>query len=780
MPDAVVSTHPSVDFRIFWGKARPSPDQVLTTHPAAWHGLDVAASFQALWHLWRHHAAAIAGAFDGRADDVLAGLSSLAALHDIGKFAPTFQAKVQDVYPLCLGVWSAPPKADHGAIGYALAEAEDQLAPIVRSMLGDHNDLRRAAILGPVFGHHGRPIEPEMVLRRHIRASEEPAAVAARDFARAAVALFGAPCLPPLLKGHDIALSWRLAGLIALADWIGSDQRYFRYEESGIEPAAYWTDYARPRARAAVAASGLAPSGVSMRLSLDIVGGSGFKPTAAQNWAQSVPLEIENGLFILEDVMGSGKTEAALILAHRLMQAGRADGLYVALPTMATANALYRRMAAIYRLLFADGTRPSLVLAHGARDLDPHFRDSIGPAAQYHEAAFYGDDPTDETGSAACTRWLSDDRRKTFLADIGVGTIDQALLAVLPVKHACIRQVGLARRVLVLDEAHAYDAYMQREIETLIMHQARLGAPVIVLSATLPRLIKERLAAAFAKGRGLVAPPLSAAAYPLVTAIGSGVEETAVAVREGLARDIAVTRCPDSEAAEQRIVEAAAQGAAVAYIRNSVDDAIASYERLLAAGLDVSLFHARFAMQDRIAIEDRVVGLFGKYGTRSQRKGAVLVATQVVEQSLDLDFDLLVTDLAPVDLMIQRSGRLWRHQREGRGSLRPELIVVSPAPAADAGKDWYAEAFPHGQWVYRNHALLWLSAREIFASDRLRVPDDLRRLVDAVYCDEMLDLVPEPLQASGMEAAGKDIGSRGHASLNLLKLEKGCSPRAWG
>jgi len=772
-----------VDFRLFWGKARPTEGGANVMHPIAWHGLDVAAVFQAICHALPAQAMALASAFDGAANESLRVLSALVALHDVGKFARTFQAKVPSVFPRCLGPWSQPQPANHQEIGYRLVESDQHLASLIQSLIGVHNDPYRDFVFVPIFGHHGRPIDPCEQLNSHMGKATDPATLAARDFTSAVLDIFGQPKLPPLRRGAGPNLSWRLAGLVALADWLGSNQEHFKYTAPDLSPEEYWENCAKPRARVALDQSGLLPAAASCGCSMRIVGGANFVPTDAQRWAQNLLLNSGACLYFLEDVMGSGKTEAALILAHRLLQAGMADGIYVALPTMATANGLYRRLSTVYRKLFAEDACPSLVLSHGARDMNPIFQGSLnfGSLGRQEMDAYEGG-ALDETASAACTRWLADDRRKTFLAHVGVGTIDQALLAILPVKHACVRQIGLSRKVLIVDEAHAYDAYMQREIEGLIEHQARLGAPVIVLSATLPRIIRRRLAAAFAKGAGLRIPELESSFYPLATALSEGVTETPIAVREDLSRDIIITRCPEVEAVEKMVAAAVKSGAAVVYIRNTVDDACDTFKRLSEVGLDVELFHARFAMGDRFAIEERILDRFGKLGTQEQRRGRVLVATQVVEQSLDLDFDLMITDLAPIDLLIQRAGRLWRHQRKERGWSRPEFVVVSPNPMEDASKDWFSAVFPRAQWVYHNHALLWLSARELFCREKLSVPGDLRRLVESVYAEDALDKVPSALQRSGIDTIGKDIGHRAVANLNLLKLTEGYVPQSgqWG
>ena len=324
----------------------------------------------------------------------------------------------------------------------------------------------------------------------------------------------------------------------------------------------------------------------------------------------------------------------------------------------------------------------------------------------------------------------------------------------------------------MVDEAHAYDAYMSCELERLLEFQASQGGSAIVLSATLPRTVRERLAAAFAKGLGRPAPALAADAYPLVSIVAADrAQEEAKEPRPDLRRSVGIERLPQEAAAISVIAEAAAAGAAVAWVRNSVDDAFDGVARLRAAGVAADLFHARFAIGDRLALERQIVARFGK-GDPSDRPG-VLVATQVIEQSLDLDFDLLVSDLAPVDLLLQRAGRLWRHPERRRPVPGPRLLVVAPEPAAEIGKDWYAAAFPRAAWVYRNHALLWLSARALLGYASVRVPEDVRVLVEAVYGREAEGAFPPALERNWIEAEGGASAARAIAQVNLLSVSKG-------
>ncbi len=407
-----------------------------------------------------------------------------------------------------------------------------------------------------------------------------------------------------------------------------------------------------------------------------------FPPTAIQAWAETVPLPDGPLLILVEDVTGGGKTEAALMLAHRLLAAGRADGLYLALPTTATANAMVDRIIPLAGRLYAEGARPSLALAHGRAGLHPRFRAAAAGFAQAEPGADRGEEP--DSGAVA-TAWLAGESRRALLADLGIGTIDQAVLAVLPNRYGTVRLAGLAGKVLIVDEAHAYDAYVSTELAELVAFHAAGGGTTVILSATLPSAAKARLVTSWRRAVGAAGAVLTGTKYPLATLLAPGrdPEEQDLAARADLCRTLTVTRVPDRAAALARIRAAADAGACIAWIRNSVDDAVEGAAALAAAGLaeaglaeaglDPDLFHARFAMGDRLAIEDRVRARFGKEAPPEGRRGRVLVATQVAESSLDLDFDLMVTDLAPIDSLLQRAGRLWRHEgvwrREGR--VRP-------------------------------------------------------------------------------------------------------------
>ncbi|MBU8546680.1 CRISPR-associated helicase Cas3' [Roseomonas sp. ROY-5-3] len=704
-------------------------------------------------------------------------LGFLAAIHDIGKFSRSFQAKDMTHWPqAALGPRpkAVPSGARHDALGLhllrkPLARLLDTALPPLQDGRPAWIDGLRAPLLRAVAGHHGRP--PAMPPAPPTTAELCPACIdAASDFLGAMHALFGSPVLPCPKEDRDVArLGWHLAGLVTLADWVGSRQAWFPYAAAVDDPAAYLWDHALPRAAAALAAAGLAPAAPSRFAGIGGLFPAIVQPSPVQLWAQNVDLPEGPILAVIEDMTGSGKTEAAVTLAHRLLAAHRASGVFLALPTMATANAMFGRLTEAYRGLFAAEARPSLALAHARAALDPRFATAIpaepGPTGRRPA------DPADEPSEAHCAAWLAEDRRRALLAQIGVGTVDQAMLAVLPVRHAALRLQGLAGKVLVIDEVHAFDAYMQREILTLLEFHAALGGSVVLLSATLPKALRQRLVNAFRKGLGARTLPLARNDYPLATLAGAAdVSEHPCAPRDGLPRRVEVTRLQDAEAALARIVEAARTGAAVAWVRNTVDDAIAAAQALRAMGIPALLFHARFAMVDRLAIEAEVMRRFGRDGDARTRPG-VLVATQVVEQSLDLDFDLLVTDLAPVDLLIQRAGRLWRHARGPRPVPGPELLVVSPEPVEAPAADWIKAAQPGTGAVYSDPALLWRSARAVFSRGAIVTPDDMRPLIEAAFDRDAPGAVPPALAAAARQAEGRDRAAQGVARMNLLEFD---------
>ncbi len=760
----------------FWGKTKSITDgQCFAYKPVIHHLLDVAAvalRLQQLNFVRTSRDAWLAGV----SPEALARINAfLAGLHDLGKFSRTFQLKVPELWPVeALGPCPGHALADRGhwrnsAIMLCSRELQGDLCELLPN-LGSN---ARPVLWAAVAGHHGRPpLSDEYDSRPWTAARDKQIGPVALQFGLQAMRVLRGLVSPEPVEiisslEQAKAWSWRLAGLTNVADWVGSDLHHFKFLDPQTLLREYWS-WALQQADAAIRAKGLAPSAGRPGAGLKAIAPNLVRPRPMQQAADTVPLDDGPLLFIIEDTTGSGKTEAALSLAGRMIEAGKAEGLYFALPTMATANAMYGRLAPIYRRLFSGDANPSLVLAHGRAELLPDF------AATIQSSARGGNEEDD--AAAWCAEWIADSRRKAFFADVGAGTIDQAFLAVLQKKFLTLRQYGLAGRILLVDEAHAFDAYMLKEMEALLTMHAALGGSAIVLSATLPEAKRHDMAHAFLRGLGIPdGPETRETSYPLLTSVSKGgIVETPVPFDIQLQREIAVKRLPDTAIAHEQALVAARQGAAVLVIRNAVDEAIASHAALKEAHADTQLFHARFAMSDRQAIEADALDRFGRDAQPDRRSGRILVATQVVEQSLDLDFDLIISDLAPVDLIIQRAGRLWRHMdrrpAEARAMPGPRILVISPHPDEATNDRWLEPALGKGAAVYRHPGVMYRTAAALFANNRIRTPQDLRPLIARVYGE---DGVPQCLERGQWEAEGKETGQGNLAQSNLVRFGQG-------
>lgn len=809
----------------YWGKAMPGPDDDAADayHLLPFHSLDVAACGACLLELPRFSLDGLAADLDWSPLQAKSLFTCLLALHDLGKFARTFQSLVPDLSP-DLVPSSAEKKYEtrHDTLGWWLwrewvtgKQLPADLPPASPEFWG--------VWMRCMTGHHGRPPE-ESSGGGNLPASTGASFLpedrqAALAFVQDVVKLLLPPALPLpepgsarlfLLKKH----AWRLAGLATLADWLGSDQRHFPYRSQPTPLSSYWPQ-ALHRAERAVANAGLAAQPIRPWLRSQELFDYLDSPTPLQEHAASVGLGKGPQLFILEDVTGAGKTEAALILAQRLMQAGRAQGMYFALPSMATANQMYQRVGQMYQRMYAPEARPSLVLAHGARQLVSGFVESVVQAHEQAEDQHYG--KGEHSASAQCNAWLADNRKKALLADVGVGTIDQALMAVLSVRHQSLRLLGLGGKVLVVDEVHAYDEYVMTLLRTLLTAHARQGGSAVLLSATLPLGERARLLAAWQTGLkpdefpepskspiqtelpGLPRLPNLAdlagdARYPLALQVGAQMQAHACRTRPQLQRQVQVRLMHTEDDALNLLQQQARQGRCAAWIRNTVDDARRAWQALAAQlGKDrVQLFHSRFAMGDRLKIEADVLARFGKQGGSAQRHGRVLIGTQVLEQSLDFDVDTLVSDLAPIDLIIQRAGRLHRHLRQANGDRWPEsarssdqrpapvLHVLCPEITETPQSGWYSHLFPKADYVYPDTGRLWLSARALQQAGCIATPGQprqigaVRTLVEAVYgADE--DAIPEGLRAIRQKEIGKGLCHKSQARLNALRLNAGYS-----
>jgi CRISPR-associated endonuclease/helicase Cas3 len=755
-----------------------------------WRHLDDSAAVAGrLWDLWLPAATRqlIAAALpDGDADGRRLAVW-LAGVHDIGKATPAFAVQVHSLAGRMRDQGLAVPyrmpaqdrsMARHAAAGQLLLE---------RWLAHVHGWSRRQArpFTIVVGGHHGVPpagVELDQADDRpHLLGLGEdqgPWQSVQRELLDRAATRWGAADRLPHWGGVALPQPAQvlLTGLVIVADWIASNEDLFSYDSERLHApsrlADAWDELDLPTPWHAVPARGTPAELFAGRFTLPP--GATPRPVqvAAVEVARSMPAA---GLLVIEAPMGEGKTEAALAAVEHLAARCGAGGCFVALPTRATSDAMFTRVRDwLARVPDADRDAGALALtlAHGKARFNEDFvalmRRGYSSQIEVDVSAGRKDAP-DRRRDLAAHRWLTG-RKKAMLSSFVVGTIDQLLFGALKSRHLALRHLALAGKVVIIDEAHAYDIYMGQYLDRALEWLAAYRVPTIVLSATLPARRRKEMIQAYDRGRGVAPAPLrrpswrdrTATAplpdpyavldgdigYPVLTA--SGVDGTPVlklARPSGRETSVTLTRVADDLDTLASLLRAdLVDGCCALVVRNTVRRVQETAAHLRAAlagsGTEISVAHSRFLAPDRADKDRWLRNTFGPPellavvgGTRPSRH--VVVASQVAEQSLDIDFDLLVTDLAPVDLVLQRAGRLHRHPRGVDQSGRPERL--RRARCVITGVDWSTsppEPVVGSVLVYGRYPLLRSLAvlDPYLDGDRmLRLPADIAPLVQDAY-----------------------------------------------
>lgn len=667
----------------------------------------------------------------------------LAGAHDLGKASPGFQKKDPKLSKhIRLPFSKNDQNRPHGIVS----------AHVLKEALGS---CPASAVLAQIAGgHHGVfPRSAELRLGRDTLGNkcwktarqeilQEFANTVGFDLKQAAQSRS---------EITDPAVVPVLAGFISVVDWIGSNQDFFPCTaECGtmveISAAEYWTD-AKKQAQKALEKLGWLPAvSFAGEARFDTVF-SGFVPNALQAAAiELVSKQTSPYLMIIEAPMGRGKTEAALYAADMAMCRGFARGMYIAMPTQATGNAMFKRVLEGYLKHRGHQGKLNLQLVHGNALLAQMSEVKEGEIPEFNPNNI-GDE-----GDVEAQSWFTA-KKRPLLAPFGVGTIDQSLLSVLQTRHWFVRLFGMAGKMVIFDEVHAYDAYMSTILERLLHWLAEVDCTVIMLSATFPEAKRRALAKAYS-GREDVEykryPRITLARprhYPNAQTDSSPVcvkipmeEPRAVSLR------FATANLPGLTTTLSRQLE---QGGCAAVICNTVNRSIEVYKHLRdnLKETECLLFHARTLQMWRREREEEVLRKFGKgekqtdgtYANSHRPQRAVLVATQVIEQSLDLDFDLMVSEIAPVDLLLQRCGRLHRHLRQRPAGLEtPQFIVLCDAETAGPPPDSFGKSI---EFVYDRCILLrtWLALRlALRQREKVEIPTGIEELVEAVYCESYM------------------------------------------
>lgn len=700
------------------------------THLLIYHLIDVA---EVAYLLWENALGAVTCTLVSQAlglPEEPAGrfLTFVVGLHDLGKASPAFQRKHEPIMPQLreqgLPFGFGQLDIPHGvvttvALGYrgsGLLSNSDLI-----------EDRRIAEALARIIGgHHG--VWPSVgQMRDAYDAAHQPEWKMAREaLFNALRRLYDPPALSDGLNASAESFNAFLmlvSGFTTIADWIGSMSEYFPLKQGWV-PLESYRQKAQEQAKQALRATGwlkdhLEASSIAFP---QLLPDAKAEPNPVQQIVLACTRELtDQSLIVLEAPTGIGKTEMAFYLSNYLLDQEGLQGLYVAMPTQATSNQMHSRTTRFLHIRYPNRTlQPRLLHSQAIWQIDEQL-----PAP----SGIFDDEKAGR--AAVLSNWFRSNKKRGLLEPFAVGTVDQALLSVLWTRHFFVRLFGLRNKVLIFDEVHAYDTYMNELFMILLVWLRWLGSSIIILSATLPNSARRRLVEQFCRASAALDETDSCnARLTLVSASGqTHVVSLDAATRQRIIR----VGWIEADELTTELENATHEGGCVAVICNTVRRAQEIYRELqaaqangLLAGCDLDLFHARFPAAWRQHIEIETTQRFGRDGPRPQR--AILVATQVVEQSLDLDFDLIITELPPIDLLIQRVGRLHRHHRDLRPALlsEPRALIVKPDLQDNL------PAFGDSEYIYGRFLLL-ASWATLQSRDSLRLPDQSRELIETVY-----------------------------------------------
>jgi len=748
-----------------WGKFVESLGM---RHHLAHHCADVAACFEVLLTLPVVRSRVRMAGQTTLSPRFLARLSLIAFLHDIGKLHPGFQAKG----------WPAHcrrhPLHGHGAEGLAILVRHAPWrvwAALGLSGLGwwgDYGEFVQAAL-----AHHGRPLAAGPMTEQWEPAhtpdfAYDPEA-GAQILGTAARAWFA----EAFTEGEEEplpepALAHLFAGLVSLADWLGSDRRFFPHESVFRES---YIATARENAARAVAAVRLDLEALRPRAlgRAEFTHLTGFaRPAPHQRAVAEMPLD--QRLILLEAETGAGKTEAAFWRFARLFEAGAVDGLYFALPTRSAARQLYQRVDRMLVRFVGEHSLRALLAVPG------YFKVGEASGEALPDWRVRWDDEGTAAEDQLAARWAAESTKRYLAAPVAVGTIDQAMLAALQVKHSSLRAACLVRSLLVIDEIHASDRYMSEIQARLLENHLACGGHALLMSATLGSSARTRWLA----GRRGTPPSFEAAVAAPYPAVWSSQARQPLAVGgSGREKTVSLSLAADMKAqtVAGQALAAARAGARVLVIRNTVTAAVAAWQAIVAAGGEAlllqvaggpALHHSRFAPEDRERLDDAVERALAHDAARVPG-GLIVVGSQTLEQSLDLDADFLITDLCPIDVLLQRLGRLQRHDLpRPSGFEGPACLVLVPeddlapllAPRFDNGLGAIPAADGGWDGIYLDLALLELTRRLVCDRPQWRLPADNRFLVESAIHEERIAALLAELGPAWRDYHTKVVGQK--------------------
>ena len=742
--------------QLLWAKSRR--DDAQKVHLLIYHLLDSAAVGLGLWKdvLSESIKDEISGYFNLKYDDMGQHLAYWIALHDIGKASPAFQNQLERANPnlikqLSDSGLSFPPAiipSPHSLLSGKYLSQQSWIPKAVEIAVSGHHgkwDAHYRSVHSSAYGDESWDAvrgELDSILQQVLGVSIDP--------------------LPDLASSEtqNIFTAW-FSGLICVADWIASNEDYFHYLGTWMDPGEYFRaacrnaeGVLRKAGWVGWRARGESQTFAQMYAFKGWPGPHRIQKQAIDAYQQFDP----QGPFIMvvEAPTGIGKTEIAMYLADQWLQKEGGSGIYIAMPSQATSNQIYQRSKEVLENRYSDQL-VNLVLAHGQarwnEDLNSILVDAVG-------------ERTDNQG-VVVSEWFQSNRKRTLLTPFGVGTVDQVFLSILQTKHFFVRLFGLKNKVVIFDEVHAYDTYMNSLFHRLLEWLRAFGASVIILSATLSEDARQGIIASYC---GLPEGELPQDHhYPRITLASPDQGQSLTPLDwQGPDREIRLNWVSE-EHLTTLLSERLSAGGCAAVICNTIRQSQEIYQRIKGQNIveegDLYLFHARFPFRWRQEIEEAVLEKFGVGATLQNGKRprkAIVVATQVIEQSLDLDFDLMITELAPVDLILQRAGRLHRHDRTGH---RPEKLSSPELVILDVEQDQAGLPLVDRREPFYGKSTLLRTYYQLRGREGLKVITNTADLIEAVYGrSELCKNIPEAFHSILAQWDDEERGSAAYKS----------------
>lgn len=677
-------------------------------------------------------------------------LMFLAFVHDIGKATPAFQFKK----------WSADNSPDLNKKLYGklrrkgffveipeLFHEEKTNHALAGQFLLEKFGVSRniAAIIG---AHHGKPVSwPEVeglidyqeqeTFKENYYISHDENSEIYKKWDRAQKNIFQKAldsCNINKNKLPNVSMKMQvlLSGLVIIADWISSNTDFFplipiddsecKHKSKRLENGwDKWelTDCWIPRSLSS------ADKYYKSRYAIS-------KPYDIQKKVYEI---VENtlspGIFILEAPMGGGKTEIALTFAEQIASTLGLGGIFFGLPTQATSNGMFPRVAKWLEKIANDSDNiHSIKLVHGKAELNDKFTSyKINVSEDVYKKH-----------NVIINQWFSG-RKKSVLDDFVIGTVDQFLLMSLKQKHFALKHLGFTKKAVIIDEVHAYDAFMSEYLLRSIHWLGSYKVPVILLSATLPSSKRNEIILEYIRGyvpEGTKIKPFKEelkkfddVAYPVLTYTDGLKIKQETNFITSKQKEIFINKLEESEL-NNKLEELSNENVVVGVVVNTIKKAqeIAKFCESIYKEDEVVLIHSSFIATERIRIEGKILSMIGKNGKRPKKK--IIIGTQVLEQSLDIDFDVLITELAPMDLLIQRIGRLHRHEKNDtkRNSKfkKPSVFIVN--------KSFSKNNFLFGEGTEHIYEKYLLAKTLCLLPSKMLLPKDIPNLVEKTYNED--------------------------------------------